>query len=157
MNKPFLALFGLAVAGALVAAGGPAQARVRVGLLTCNVAPGISYIVGSRKDVTCTYKSVSGWGEHYTGNITRVGLDIGYTSGGKIAWAVYAPARRGRGALAGTYVGASGEATVGAGVGANALVGGSRHSMTLQPLSVGAQEGFNLAVTASGLELAPVR
>ena len=157
MKKPFLALFGLAAAGALVVAGSPAQARVRVGLLMCNVAPGVSYIVGSRKDVTCTYKSVTGWREHYTGAITRVGFDIGYTSGGRIAWAVYAPARRGRGALAGTYVGASGEATVGGGVGANALVGGSRHSITLQPVSVGAQRGFDLAVTASGLELHPAR
>ena len=157
MKKSFLALFGLAVAGALMAAGGPAQARVRVGLLTCQVSPGVGYVIGSQKTLTCSFKSVTGWREHYIGRITRVGLDIGYTSGGTIAWAVYAPARRSRGALAGTYVGASGEATVGAGVGANALVGGSRHSITLQPLSIGAQKGLDLAVAVSGLELEPAR
>jgi hypothetical protein len=157
MKKPFLVLFGLAVASALTVAGGPAQARVRVGLLRCHVSPGVAYVVGSRRDVSCTFRSVAGWREHYTGSITRVGFDVGYTSGGEILWAVYAPARRGHGALAGTYLGASGEATVGAGLGANVLVGGSRHSITLQPLSVGAQEGFDLAVTASGLELEPAR
>lgn len=157
MKKSFLALFGLAVAGTLVAAGSPAQARVRVGLLNCKVAPGVAYIVGSQRDVSCTFKSVRGRREHYVGRITRVGFDVGYTEGGEIVWAVYAPARRARGALAGTYLGASGEATVGAGVGANALVGGSRHSITLQPLSVGAQKGFDLAVTASSLELEAAR
>lgn len=157
MKKSVLALLGLAAAGAVVVAGGPAEARVRAGLLHCKVAPGVAYIIGSQKDVSCTFKSVTGRREHYTGTITRVGLDIGYTEGGEIVWAVYAPSRRGRGALAGTYVGASGEATVGAGVGANALVGGWRHSITLQPLSVGAQKGFDLAVTASGLELHPAK
>jgi hypothetical protein len=157
MKKIFLALFGLAVAGALTVAGSPAQARVRAGLLRCHVSPGVAYVVGSQRDVSCTFRSVTGWREHYTGRITRVGFDIGYTRGGEIVWAVYAPARRGRDALAGTYLGASGEATIGAGVAANVLVGGSRHSITLQPLSVGAQEGFDLAVTASGLELEPAR
>lgn len=157
MKKSFLALLGLAVAGTLVVAGNPAEARVRAGLLQCRVSPGVAYIIGSQRDVRCTFKSVTGRREHYTGRITRVGLDIGYTRGGEIVWAVYAPSRRGSGALAGTYVGASGEATVGAGLAANALIGGWRHSITLQPLSVGAQEGFDLAVTASGMELEAAR
>lgn len=153
MKKPLLALAGLAVAGALVFAGSPAEARIRVGLLNCRVSAGVAYVVGSQREVSCTFKSIAGWRESYTGHITRVGLDIGYTRGGEIAWAVYAPARSRRGALAGTYVGASGEATVGAGLGANALVGGSRNSFALQPLSLGAQKGFDLALTVSSLAL----
>ncbi len=134
-----------------------AQARVRAGMLTCQVAPGVGFVVGSQKSLSCTFQSVRGWSEHYQGRITRIGLDIGFTSGGVVAWAVYAPAQRKHGALAGVYGGASGEATVGAGVAANVLIGGFEHSITLQPVSVGAQKGLDLAVAVSGLELSPVR
>jgi hypothetical protein len=72
-------------------------------------------------------------------------------------WAVYAPTTRRFGALAGQYGGASAEATVGAGVGANVLVGGSKRTVTLQPLSVQGQTGVNLAVGVAGLELHPAR
>ncbi len=153
MKKSVVVLASLA----LLVLAAPAQARVRAGLLSCQVAPGVGFIVGSQKSVTCTFTSVRGWSEHYAGHITHVGLDVGYTSGGVVAWAVYAPAQRRHGALAGVYGGASGEATVGAGVGANVLIGGFKHSITLQPVSVGAQQGLNLAVAVSSLELAPVR
>ena len=45
------------------------------------------------------------------------------------------------------------EATVGAGVGANALVGGSNRSVALQPLSVQGQVGLNAAAGIGALEL----
>jgi hypothetical protein len=96
---------------------------------------------------------VQGWQESYSGRITRIGLDVGFTEGGAIAWAVYAPAEGGRGALAGTYAGATGEATIGGGLGANVLVGGLQRSIALQPVSVGAQRGLNAAVGIGGLEL----
>ena len=141
-----------AAALALIVAA-PAQAAVRAGVLTCTVAPGVGFVLGSQKVVSCDFKSVSGRHESYTGRITRLGLDVGFTTGGTIVWAVYAPSRRGPGALAGGYGGASAEASISAGVGVNALIGGLRRSITLQPLSVGAQQGFNLAVAVSGLEL----
>ena len=56
------------------------------------------------------------------------------------------------GALAGTYVGASG--SVGVGVGANMLFGGSGRSIALQPLSVEGSVGINLSLGVSGLTLA---
>ena len=49
------------------------------------------------------------------------------------------------GALAGSYVGVGAEATAGAGLGANALVGGTGRSFSLQPLSVQGQTGVNIA------------
>jgi Protein of unknown function (DUF992) len=153
MKKSVVALAALA----LLVLAAPAQARVRAGLLTCHVAPGMGYVIGSQKSISCTFKSVWGWREHYDGHITRVGFDVGYTSGGIVAWAVYAPARRAHGALAGTYAGASGEATVGLGATANVLVGGFGNSISLQPVSVGAQEGLSVAVGVSGLELEHVR
>jgi len=65
-----------------------------------------------------------------------------------IAWTVvaaeeeiYAPR-----ALAGTYSGATASAAFAAGLGANILVGGSDSSYALQPLSVSASEGVNVAV-----------
>ena len=74
-----------------------------------------------------------------------------------MVWTVFAPSNKKFGALAGQYGGASAEATVGAGLGANVLVGGSNRTVTLQPLSVQGQTGLNLAVGVSGLELRPAR
>jgi hypothetical protein len=95
--------------------------------------------------------------EVYVGSISKFGLDLGATSGGQMVWAVYAPSSRRHGALAGHYGGASAEATVGAGVGANVLVGGSNRTVTLQPLSVQGQEGLNVAAGVAELELRPAR
>jgi hypothetical protein len=76
-----------------------------------------------------------------------------------IKWIVLAPtlASYTPGALAGNYVGASAEVTAGVGVGANALVGGSNRTFVLQPVSVQAQEGLDLAVGFSSFELRSVR
>ena len=75
--------------------------------------------------------------------MSRIGLDIGATSGGKIVWAVFATTNRYSGMLNGSYVGATAEASIAIGLGANALVGGSNRSIALQPLSVQGQTGFN--------------
>ncbi len=58
---------------------------------------------------------------------------------------------------AGNYGGVSAEATVGLGVGANALVGGSNDSIALQPLSLQGQQGLNVAVGVSQLKLRSAR
>ena len=87
----------------------------------------------------------------------KFGLDLGVTTGGAMIWAVYAPSNMQIGALAGFYGGASAEATVGAGVGANVLVGGSNRTVTLQPLSVQGQAGLNVAAGVAGIELFPAR
>ena len=72
-------------------------------------------------------------------------------------WTVFAPGRAVRGALAGEYAGGSAEATVVGGLGANVLLGGSNRSIALQPVSVGGQTGFNLAVGIADLQLRSVR
>jgi hypothetical protein len=116
----------------------------------------IRMILGSQKSMSCTYQSVDGWSEHYSGQITRVGVDIGVTSAQTIAWAVWAPvAQGGRGALAGGYGGASAEVTLALGLGANVLVGGFQNSFMLQPVSVSAQEGANVAAGVTGMRLDP--
>jgi hypothetical protein len=132
--------------------------RTKVGTLTCDISAGIGLIITSKKDVTCMFTpSQPGPREVYTGSITKFGLDLGATAGGEMVWAVFAPTDRRFGALAGNYGGASAEATVGAGVGANVLVGGSNRTVSLQPLSVQGQAGLNLAVGVAGLDLHPAR
>ncbi|MGB8638352.1 MAG: DUF992 domain-containing protein [Pseudolabrys sp.] len=150
IKKTLMVFAGLAFAAF---AATPADARVRAGILTCTVAPGVGLVLGSQKQVNCDFNSVQGWQESYSGSITRIGLDVGFTEGGTIAWAVCAPVEGGRGALAGNYGGATGEATIGGGLGANVLIGGLQRSIALQPVSVGAQRGLNAAVGIGGLEL----
>ena len=135
-----------------------APEHTKVGTLTCDISAGIGLIITSKKDVTCMFTpTAAGPREVYTGSITKFGLDIGATSGGEMVWAVDAPTNRRFGALAGNYAGATGEATVGAGVGANVLVGGSNRTVTLQPVSVQGQAGLNLAAGVAELRLRPAR
>ena len=76
---------------------------------------------------------------------SKFGLDIGATTGGVLVWDVFAPEEGPkRGALAGNYGGVGASATVGVGLGANALVGGSNRSVALQPLSTQTQVGLDL-------------
>lgn len=161
MFRPMSVLAALAVVSAVaVPAPSMAQApgRDRVGTLTCDISGGIGMIIASKKDVTCMFTpSQPGPREVYVGSITKFGLDVGATGGGEMVWAVIAPSNRAFGALAGSYAGASGQATVGAGVGANVLVGGSDRTVSLQPLSVQGQVGLNLALGVAGLELRPAR
>jgi len=127
--------------------------RVQAGTLECSMSSGIGLIVGSQKNVACNYKPNNGPPEAYAGTMTRVGLDVGITGGGAIIWAVFSGTNRYAGMLTGTYVGASAEATIAAGLGANVLVGGSNRSVALQPLSVQGQVGLNIAAGVGSLEL----
>lgn len=144
---------GLAVLGAIEPAA--AAVRVKIGVLTCEIVGGVGFVVGSTRDLACTYKPVSNAPvERYAGTISRFGIDIGAVRSTHLVWAVLAPTGRvAPGALAGGYVGASAEATVGVGLGANALIGGFGKSIALNPLSVQTQTGVNLAAGVAGLEL----
>jgi Protein of unknown function (DUF992) len=134
-----------------------AEARVEVGVLRCSVDGGVGLIVGSSKAMRCVFRH-RGTDEYYEGRITKVGLDVGFTKRTEIAWAVLAPTANIRPAsLAGRFGGVSAEATVGVGVGANALIGGSRRSVVLQPLSVQGQTGLNIAAGVAGLRLSASR
>jgi hypothetical protein len=160
MHRPHYAIAALALAAA-VALPGSAMAqheRTKAGTLSCDISGGIGLIITSHKDLTCMFTpSQPGPREVYVGSISKFGLDLGATAGGEMVWAVYAPTDRRFGALAGHYAGASAEATVGAGLGANVLVGGSNRTVELQPLSVQGQAGLNLAVGVAGIDLHPAR
>jgi len=136
-----------------------AQQRTQAGTLTCRLAPSVGLIVGSRQRMDCRFTADRGNRvERYSGTITRFGLDLGITAGGTMGWAVLSTGTGPRrGALAGTYVGASADIAFGLGVGANALVGGSNRSIVLQPVSVSGQVGVNLALGVAGLRLQYIR
>ena len=160
MHKPLSAIAVVAMAAAL-ALPIPASAqanRTKVGTLSCDISGGIGLIITSKKDLTCMFTpSQPGPREVYVGSITKFGLDLGATAGGEMVWAVYAPTTRKFGALAGDYGGATAEATVGAGLGANVLVGGSDRTVALQPVSVQGQAGLNVAAGVAELRLRPAR
>src|SRR5690349_22991057 len=110
-----LRTFITAAALALAALSGSAQAqdRVQAGSLTCDVSAGIGLIIGSQRNVSCTFTpSLPGPIEYYTGTISKLGIDIGVTAGGVMIWLVYSPTNRPVGGLTGTYVGGSAEASV---------------------------------------------
>ena len=152
-TRLFLAigLLGL-VAGVSTAA--VAQGGVRVGTLTCHVASGWGFVLGSSKALHCTFAPAPGGIEYYAGTINKFGVDIGYTQGGVLVWAVFAPtADVAPGALNGNYVGATGSASVGVGAGANVLVGGSNRTISLQPLSIEGNTGLNVAAGVGSISL----
>ncbi|SHN87389.1 Protein of unknown function [Bradyrhizobium erythrophlei] len=138
-----------------VASQASAQQRTKVGTLRCNLAPSVGLIVIERQRLSCSYTPDGPWPpERYFGSVTTVGLDLGINQGGRMAWAVLAPvAGPIRGGLAGSYVGVSADAAVGVGLGANALIGGSRRSFALQPVSVEANTGLDITAGVSKLRL----
>ena len=148
---------GAAVLALAFASADPAAAqRIKAGLLTCDVSGGIGLIIASKKQVSCVYApDLPGPQEAYVGSFSRFGLDIGVTGGGVMVWAVFTDTTRGPGFLAGDYVGASGEVSFVAGLGANVLVGGSNRTVALQPLSVSGDVGINLALGIGDLSLRP--
>jgi hypothetical protein len=152
MTKILLA--GAALAGALALAGQASADSVKVGTLSCHVSSGFGFIFGSSRSLRCAYSGAGGYTEQYTGNISKFGVDIGYTGSSVILWTVIAPTSGvRRGALAGSYGGVTGSAAVGVGVGANVLVGGFDRSISLQPVSISGGTGLNVAAGIGSMTL----
>ena len=125
------------------------------GQLQCNVSGGVGFIITSNRALNCQFLPANGARpQHYVGTIGRFGLDIGVQGAGHLTWGVLAAGGAvGPGALSGTYSGGTASATIGVGVGANALVGGNRGQFALQPVSVQTQTGLDLAAGVGTLTL----
>lgn len=133
------------------------HARVEAGMLTCEVGEGVALIISSPRDLHCVFHKSDGLNEAYGGSLKSIGLDVGLSGRGVIAWTVVAETHRlPPGELAGTFAGveAGGAAVVG-GRG-QILVGGSSGTISLQPVSVEAEVGINLAVGVTAIELKPL-
>jgi uncharacterized protein DUF992 len=142
------------------AAPGTAQAANRsgtnVGSLNCSVAGGVGFVFGSSRTLNCLFTRTDGVGERYEGTIRRFGVDVGFTRESTVIWLVFAPGSIAPGALTGEYGGATAQGTVGVGVGANVLLGGSNNQITLQPVSVEGSVGLNAAAGVAALSLRKV-
>jgi hypothetical protein len=155
MAAAVIAALGTATAAVTPASAGPG---VAVGVLSCNVSSGWGFVFGSSRSLNCTLAGANGVSEHYTGAISKFGADLGYTQGGVLVWTVFAPqANLIPGAIAGGYAGGTASATVGVGLGANGLIGGSGNTVALQPLSIEGNRGLNVAagIAAMSLTYAP--
>lgn len=156
MNRRLIALAaGVAAIFSFAASPASAQHYERIGTLECRVAPNVSFVVGSMRTAGCNFYPVNSRRMHrYRADISRVGLDLNISAGGVLVWAVHAHNRRlYPGDLRGEYTGASGNIAVGLGVGGNVLVGGSRNTVALQPLSGEGNVGVGLSVGVGQLRL----
>lgn len=157
MHKKLAIVLGaLALLAGVFGLTGPARAQgIRAGVLSCNVSSGFGFVFGSSRSLNCTFSPGGGTPpEHYVGSINRFGVDIGFVQGGVLVWTVFAPvARPVPCALAGNYGGVTAQATVGVGLGANVLVGGSANSVALQPLSIEGSTGLNAAAGIAEISL----
>lgn len=153
-------LFFLALAFLPISLPAQAQYGTHVGLLSCRVEGGTGYIIGSSKNMRCYFHPANNRlpQQTYIGMINKYGIDIGVTSGGILQWLVLSPTSDfyAPDVLAGAYYGASAEATLALGVGANALLGGSNRTIALQPLSGQGQTGINAALAIGDLRLVGV-
>jgi len=127
----------------------------QIGMLSCKLNPSIGFVIFGHQSMECQFTQNGRFPPQvYEGALNTVGIDIGVSAGGVLAWGVLAPtAGPPPGALAGEYVGATGEIGVGLGAGVNVLVGGSGRSFALQPLSVEGSVAINVTLGLSGLQL----
>jgi hypothetical protein len=157
MRRTLLALLGATAVAALSATASAQGGGVNAGSLNCRVSGGMGFVFGSSKDLDCLFVRPDGKAERYVGSINKYGIDLGFTKEAHIIWLVFAPGAVAPGSLAGDYGGATASATVGAGVGANVLLGGSNKQITLQPVSVEGSAGLNVAAGVAAVTLRPAR
>lgn len=156
MNRRLIALVaGVAAIFSFAVSPASAQRYERIGTLECRVAPNVSFVVGSMRTAGCNFYPVNSRRLHrYRADIGRIGLDLNISAGGVLIWAVHAHNRRLHpGDLRGEYTGASGNIALGLGIGGNILVGGSRNTVALQPLSGEGNIGVGLSVGVAQMRL----
>ncbi|MGY4573936.1 DUF992 domain-containing protein [Bradyrhizobium sp. BEA-2-5] len=144
--------------GCMSSASAQQASWTQIGMLACKVDPSVGFVIFGHQSMSCRFTQNPPFPvQLYEGALNTVGIDIGVSAGGALGWAVLAPtAGPPVGALAGEYVGASGDIGLGLGAGVNVLVGGSGRSFALQPVSVEGSIAINVTVGLSGLQLRPI-
>lgn len=155
-----IALAALAASAAFaLPAAAQTTPKVQVGVLRCNVAPYVGLVLGSVREMTCDFLQGSSNTviATYKGTARRLGVDLGVGGAGVLGWTVFAPTSSASAVdLSGNYAGVSADAAIGIGGGANVLLGGSKSTIALQPVSVQGSTGLNVAAGLSDLTLTPV-
>ncbi len=158
MTRLSALLLGIATTAVLTVSQAQSQQGVQLGVLNCRGGASMGFVVGSVTNLGCVLTGTGRPDQPYVATIRKVGLDLGITEQTALSWAVFAPVNySGPGDISGNYAGAQSSASVGVGVGANVLVGGSQNSIALQPLSLQGSVGLNVAAGLQSLELRPGR
>ena len=152
MRSVFAALVAATVSTASIAT---AEAGVDIGVLTCKLQDVHNDIVYTSEKFGCDFKPHSGDAQSYTGEIKALGLDLSVTKDMTLVWGVFAPTADAGSpeALKGRYLGAAADVAVGAGAGANVLIGGGHKSITLQPISASGIVGAGASADIEEFEL----
>ena len=145
---------------AMISLGMSAQAdsAVKLGELNCQVANYDDGLLKTEITLDCSYVDANGNNAGaYEGTIDRTGLDIGNIKTEKFTWIVSTLGDPADAKIAGTYVGATGGASAGAGAAANYLTGGFQGKISLQPYSVESKSGFGVSLAGQKLLLEEVQ
>ena len=154
-HRLLLATLALAAMLSVPTAAQAPQSWTQVGSLSCKVNPNIGFVIVGHQPMECLFTpNTQTPPQAYDGAINTVGLNVGISAGGVLGWAVFAPTTGvPAGALAGDYVGVSGDIGIGVGAGANVLLGGSGRTIALQPLSLQGSVALNVVLGVSSLKL----
>ena len=129
-------------------------ARIELGTLTCDLAAVTNVIVYAEESFDCVLETNEGDAIAYEGTIEKIGANLQIKTDQTLKWIVLSSVSMDEPEdLSGSYFGASAQASLGVGGGANVLVGGSGDNFTLQPISVTGQEGLGASLTLDSLTL----
>jgi len=147
----YMTLFAASLGLLSVALTPVASAKVEIGILTCKTIPGsrVNLLIRSTTDVNCEFKDSQGKVEQYKGESgIALGLDLSFKSDETFAFSVISSSTAGAGShsLAGKYVGGKASASLGVGLGAAVLVGGSDDNFGLNPIAIGTNQGIGASV-----------
>ena len=150
----------LTIPGILLALGVTAveaQAPVEIGRLVCELTDSKNRILVSKQSFDCEFTNADGSTQNYVGEIRKTGLDLSVKEEFTIVWSVVMakgdmeePA-----SIAGTYVGAGGDAAVIGGVGLRVLVGGGDNQISLKPTSIAGVIGAGASLGIERFTLSP--
>jgi len=145
----------LAAAIALTLTTTAVHARADIGVLTCKLKDVKNDIVYTKEEFGCEFKPNVGDVQTYTGEIKALGVNLSVTKDVTLVWGVLAPSSDAAeaGALAGRYFGGTASVALGAGAAANVLIGGSKHTVALQPISASGIIGTGAALDVEEFEL----
>ena len=154
-SRIWLGLLALTAMLSVPATAQAPQSWAQVGGLSCRVDPNIGFIIVGHQPMDCSFTpNDQSPPQFYDGAINTLGLDLGVSAGSVLGWAVFAPTVGvPQGALAGEYVGVTGDVGLGIGAGANLLMGGSARTFALQPLSLQGSIAVNIVLGVSSLKL----
>ena len=132
------------------------NSRIYIGALSCNVAGGTGYVLGSSKSMECVFLGRDGGSSaEYAGTINKVGIDIGYTKAVHTIWRVYSlGSDRKVDQIAGTYVGEQSTVVAdGKQAGGNWIYGGPNAEIGMVAAGVTKDAGYNLATGVAEMTL----